>query len=229
MPFGNHWRCGLAPRVVVPSIRADPWDGWPMDDVDARDAGVGQQGWLAPPPSVLGQVVAGQLLLARSDRAAVVLTSLLAYPSGFEFHISAIVREPAATRTEMVQGRVEAFAAGAAVPRPRTFIETVGGPEITLTFADGTTLSSSRPGLPRDQDGAASPARDASGGPALVPVASTTDNRRHDARFWVWSLPPEGPVTVECAWPAQEITYGGVEISGGLIRQAAAGAVELWP
>ncbi|HSI92982.1 MAG TPA: hypothetical protein VK925_05745 [Jiangellaceae bacterium] len=192
-----------------------------MDDVDAPPAGASHPDWLAPPPSVLGQVVAGQLLLARSDRAAVVLTSVLAYPSGFEFHISAILREPASTRAEMAQGRAEAFSAGAAVPRPRTFVETAGGPELTLTFADGTTLSNGRPGP--------LPEHDVPGGPVLVPVEATTDDRRRDARFWVWSLPPEGPVTIECAWPAQEITYGRVEISGALIRQAAAGAVELWP
>jgi hypothetical protein len=192
-----------------------------MDDVDAPRAGAGHPGWLAPPPSVLGQVVAGQLLLARSDRAAVVLTSVLAYPSGFEFHVSAILREPAPVRSEAAQRQAEALGAGAAVPRPRTFVEAVGGPEITLGFADGTTLSSGRAGP--------LPEHDVPGGPVLVPVEATTDDRHRDARFWVWSLPPEGPVTVECAWPAQEITYGRVEISGALIRQAAAGAVELWP
>lgn len=203
-----------------------------MDDVDAPPAGASHPDWLAPPPSVLGQMVAGQLLLARSDRAAVVLTSLLAYPSGFEFHVSAILREPASVPSEAAQRQADAVAAGAAVPRPRSFVETAGGPAITLTFADGTTLSSSPPGrrVPAgDKDETEVPGHVASGGPVLVPVASTTDNRRHDARFWVWSLPSEGPVTVECAWPAQEITYGRVEISGALIRQAAAGAVELWP
>ncbi|WP_326555000.1 hypothetical protein [Micromonospora sp. NBC_01813] len=190
-----------------------------MDDVDAPQIGADHAAWHARPPAVLGQVVAGQLLLARSDRAAVVLTSVLAYPSGFEFDISAILREPQ-------PAGVDAFVAGAAVPRPRSFVETDGGPELTVRFADGTTLSSARPGpLPEHPgDGEGVPA-----GPVLVPVAASTDDRRHDARFWIWSLPPEGPVVIECGWPAQEITYGRVEISGTLIRQAAAGAVELWP
>lgn len=194
-----------------------------MDDVDAPHIGADHAAWHARPPAVLGQVVAGQLLLARSDRAAVVLTSVLAYPTGFEFDVSAILREqrPAG---------VDAFADGAAVPRPRSVVESGDGPELTVRFADGTTLSSARPGPspehPGDGDG------DGDGvpaGPVLVPVAASTDDRRHDARFWVWSLPPDGPVVVECGWPAQEISYGRVEISGTLIRQAAAGAVELWP
>ncbi|MFV2020484.1 hypothetical protein [Micromonospora sp. LOL_023] len=188
-----------------------------MDDVDAPHLGADHAAWHARPPAVLGQVVAGQLLLARSDRAAVVLASVLAYPTGFEFDVSAILREP-----QPAGGG--AFTDGAAVPRPRSAAESGGGPELTVRFADGTTLSSARPGPLPEHPGDGAPA-----GPVLVPVAASTDGRRHDARFWVWSLPPEGPVVVECGWPAQDITYGRVEISGTLIRAAAAGAVELWP
>ncbi|WJK40094.1 hypothetical protein O7608_27330 [Solwaraspora sp. WMMA2056] len=179
-----------------------------METADPARAPEGAPPWLARPVAVLGGVVAGQLLLARSDRAAVILTSLLAYPTGFEFEISAILR-------------VADPDGHAGPPRPRTPVEGVGGLQVMVRFADGTSLSS----LHRDPP----PADLEPNGPLLVPVVASSDQQRHDARFWVWPLPPEGPVTVECAWPARDVAHSRVEVSGALIRQAAAGAVELWP
>ncbi|WFE24333.1 hypothetical protein O7621_14300 [Solwaraspora sp. WMMD937] len=185
------------------------------DPVPASDA---SRPWLARPVAALGGVVAGQLLLARSDQAAVILTSVLAYPTGFEFDISAILRAPEpATATDLA--RPPAGASGP--PRPRTPVDGVGGLQVMVRFADGTVLSSLHRSTSRaDREPA---------GPLLSPVAASTDQQRHDARFWVWPLPPDGPVTVECAWPARDIPHSRVEVSGELIRQAAAGAVELWP
>ncbi|MDG4769605.1 hypothetical protein [Solwaraspora sp. WMMD792] len=191
------------------------------DPVPASDA---SRPWLARPVAVLGGVVAGQLLLARSDQAAVILTSLLAYPTGFEFDISAVLRapEPATAvdpTTAVGLAREQTGASGP--PRPRSPVDGVGGLQVMVRFADGTALSS----LHRS----ASPADREPPGPLLSPVVASTDQQRHDARFWVWPLPPDGPVTVGCAWPARDIPHSRVEVSGELIRQAAAGAVELWP
>ncbi|MFV2010568.1 MULTISPECIES: hypothetical protein [unclassified Micromonospora] len=190
-----------------------------MDTADPQQAGVPPRPWLARPVAVLGGVVAGQLLLARSDQAAVILTSLLAYPTGFEFDISAILRAPEPATAAGPAREPAAAASGA--PRPRTPVDGVGGLQVMVRFADGTALSSlHRSTVPADREPA---------GPLLSPVAASTDQQRHDARFWVWPLPPDGPVTVGCAWPARDIPHSRVEISGELIRQAAAGAVELWP
>ncbi|MFY1655233.1 hypothetical protein ACN27J_30675 [Solwaraspora sp. WMMB762] len=190
------------------------------DPVPASDA---SRPWLARPVAVLGGVVAGQLLLARSDQAAVILTSVLAYPTGFEFDISAVLRvpEPPAVDPTTATDPARPPAGASGPPRPRIPIDGVGGLQVMVRFADGTVLSSLHRG--------ASPADRQPAGPLLSPVVASTDQQRHDARFWVWPLPPDGPVTVECAWPARDIPHSRVEVSGELIRQAAAGAVELWP
>ncbi|MFY1633419.1 hypothetical protein ACN27F_09090 [Solwaraspora sp. WMMB335] len=195
-----------------------------MDDVDAPRAGaegpVGAEGPAGPrrPSAVLGQVVAGQLLLARSDRAAVILTSLLAYPTGFEFEICAILREPA--QPEPAAGAVRSPDGTAVAPRPRTPVDGVGGLEVAVRFANGARATNLR----RAPTDAGQP-----DGPVLVPLVASTDQWRHEAEFWVWPLPPQGQLSIECAWPAQEISHSRVEIAADLIRQAAAGAVELWP
>ena len=42
-------------------------------------------------------------------------------------------------------------------------------------------------------------------------------------------LPPSGPLTFVCEWPAHGITESRASIEGDLIRVAAAEAVQLWP
>jgi hypothetical protein len=52
--------------------------------------------------------------------------------------------------------------------------------------------------------------------------------RRYDMTYWVWPLPPAGPVTFVCEWPAQAITESRADIDAQLIRGAAEHAVPFW-
>jgi hypothetical protein len=47
--------------------------------------------------------------------------------------------------------------------------------------------------------------------------------------FWLWPLPPAGPVKVSCEWPVVDIALSTVEIDGGGIRDAAQRVTKLWP
>src|SRR5256885_6760927 len=91
------------------------------------------------PEAALAGVVAEEFLLARTDSAAVAITGLMAYPTGFEFVLTALLR------------------------------------------------------------------------------------------YWVWPLPPPGPVAFVCEWPAFGIPESRAELHARLILDAAARAVELWP
>jgi hypothetical protein len=51
----------------------------------------------------------------------------------------------------------------------------------------------------------------------------------YDQRFWLSPLPPPGPVTFVCAWPALGLTESSAECDGQLLLDAAARAVVLWP
>ncbi|MFL6222641.1 MAG: hypothetical protein ACJ75K_07385, partial [Actinomycetes bacterium] len=50
-----------------------------------------------------------------------------------------------------------------------------------------------------------------------------------DMEHWVWPLPPPGPFTFVCEWPARGIAESGAEIDAGSILEAAGRAVTLWP
>jgi hypothetical protein len=47
--------------------------------------------------------------------------------------------------------------------------------------------------------------------------------------YWVWPLPPPGPVTFVCEWPAHGIGESRADVDARLIREAAVRAVPLWP
>jgi hypothetical protein len=54
-------------------------------------------------------------------------------------------------------------------------------------------------------------------------------DRRWDTGYWVWPLPPPGPVTFICEWPAYGIAESRSEIDGRLILDAAGRARQIWP
>ncbi len=47
--------------------------------------------------------------------------------------------------------------------------------------------------------------------------------------MWLWPLPPPGPLTFVCAWPAEGVEETHAQIDGAEILAASARAVELWP
>ena len=47
--------------------------------------------------------------------------------------------------------------------------------------------------------------------------------------YWVWPLPPSGPVTFVCEWPAYDIAETRVTVEAALIIEAAERAVPLVP
>ncbi len=51
--------------------------------------------------------------------------------------------------------------------------------------------------------------------------------RRYDMGYWVWPLPPPGPVTFVCEWPAYGIPENHVVVEGALFLAAAGRAITL--
>jgi hypothetical protein len=47
-------------------------------------------------------------------------------------------------------------------------------------------------------------------------------------RYWLWPLPPPGPLRVSCEWPVAGIELASVEIDAAAIRAASTRARTLW-
>ncbi len=65
-------------------------------------------------------------------------------------------------------------------------------------------------------------------GPVLTMLGGGGDDRRWDQRYWVWPLPPPGPLAFVCEWPALGIALSRVDVDAELVLEAAARAEPLW-
>jgi hypothetical protein len=50
-----------------------------------------------------------------------------------------------------------------------------------------------------------------------------------DQSYWVWPLPPDGPLTFVVEWPAHGVPLTQARVEAAMIRRAAAQDERLWP
>jgi hypothetical protein len=63
----------------------------------------------------------------------------------------------------------------------------------------------------------------------FAPGGGHGGGRQSRQEFWVWPLPPPGPVAFVCEWPSYGIPESRVEVEAASIRAAASKAIEIWP
>ena len=174
--------------------------------------------WMGPPDNALGGVVALELVVARSETTLVAVSGMSAYPQGFGFTLAVRWR----TEPNPIEPRMfDPFHPGL---RAR-----VGGgldPEVMrfgIEFADGRKVTNLQPHPHLEDESGEPPA-----GPMLMGGGGGGGGRRWDYRYWVWPLPPAGPLAFVCEWPAQDIPLTRIEIDAGLVLQAASRAQVVW-
>jgi hypothetical protein len=176
--------------------------------------------WRQPSDAVVGRTVALNLIVGRSDNAALWIPSTAVYPEGFEFEVE----------IRLDEGEIEhPFF----MHHPRRRRQQQAGeldPDLVrfgIEFSDGrkaTNLGGHMPFAMPDEPDAPPPE------PLLAPSrgGGGGGGRWHHG-FWVWPLPPDGPLVFVCEWPVAGIGETRTEIDSALIRDAAAEVVELWP
>ena len=81
-----------------------------------------------------------------------------------------------------------------------------------LRFADGTVADS--------VSDAQEETRSRPPGPVMSRYGGGGGGRRYEQSFWVWPLPPDGPMTVWCEWPDGGVPRSEATVDGGAIRTA---------
>lgn len=171
--------------------------------------------WMKPEAALAG-VVAEEFLLARTDDAAVAITGLLAYPTGFEFAVSAVLRQEDRRGWVFDPMLHHRLGHGGDEPLPAEFLR------LGVQFSDGRVAAN------LDERVFPWPESEPTG-PVLLQDGGGGGGRRWDMNYWVWPLPPAGPLTFVCEWPAHAIPESRAEVDAQLILDAAARAVQLWP
>jgi hypothetical protein len=158
-----------------------------------------QPEWSGPPENVVGATVPFDLVLVNTGQIAVTVGSMTAYPTGVSFELRILRRTPT---PEDALWRMHH-------PGP-------GGLRLGIELPDGSRVVSDR--------GPHAPGK----GPTLTPGGGSGGPLRQEQSYWLWPLPPAGPLRFACAWPDEGIDEAVAEIDAP-IREAAERAVELWP
>lgn len=177
--------------------------------------------WAGARDAVIGRTVALNLVIGRSDKAALWIPAVTAFPDGFEFDVE-------------LRGRIDEEEFGhpffvAHHPRRRRRTPEEGlDPELLrlgIQFSDGrkATNIENRMRFPMPGEPDEPPE-----GPVLFPRGGGGGDGRWSQGFWVWPLPPEGPLAFVCEWPAADIPETRNDIDSALVRNAAAEAEILW-
>jgi hypothetical protein len=164
--------------------------------------------WSGAPENVLPVAVAINAILARTDGVAVSISDVRVYPAGLAFGLTLVRRE----RQELSRRAHHPY-----------FLHgpgEEGDPRFGVAYADGRKAVLDAPGPRSPQEERGIVLRQGGGGGS---------ERRWEGRFWLWPLPPEGPLTFAFVWPAEGIDEVLVEVDSAPIREAAGRAVELWP
>jgi len=182
-----------------------------FDDVPAPEAAPlhRHHRWEPPQAEFPGIVPIDTLVLGRTDEVAVAITGLSAFSAGIEIFLTARIRPSAAHPDEHAPGGPRDLAASR-----RSF-------RFGLQFADGGKVAGRTGGHPEHDSEPA--------GAVLYPFAGGGAPYSFFSRWWMWPLPPAGPLEFVCEWPAFGIAESRAGIDAQLILDAAARSVRLWP
>jgi hypothetical protein len=163
--------------------------------------------WNPPEAEIPGIVPIDTLHFDRSEQAAVAIIGMVAYARGFEFLLARRIRpgtpgldqDPTPEMLKRRRRESEDF-------------------PVSVQFSDGRRAISGGPG------GDSEPT-----GPILQRRGGGGTSHSQLFRWWVWPLPPAGPLEFSCQWPVYGIGETRVGIDGQLILDAARRSVQLWP
>jgi len=166
--------------------------------------------WTMPGDNVLGGRVFQSLVLAHTPTDVVLaLDDIVAYPYGFSFTLVA--------RRKLGRKYDDWWEA---VADERRRLETEGL-QLAVEFSDGTKVEASS--TPAWLETAPPIGR------SLARIRGWADPWSLAIRYWVWPLPPPGPITVSVEWLRAGVGPSRVVIEGDAVKLAAERTVALWP
>jgi len=154
-----------------------------------------------PPVNFVPVALPDVVVLARTPVAAVYASGFDVFPQGLRFGLVALARPDEVARWERAQGW-----------RP------AGELRFGVLLPDGTKLfGDANPGIPQQQ------------GAQLVAQGGGGNPVSQRMQYWLWPLPPAGPIELVCSWPQYDIDEARGVLNTGDLTRIASGARELWP
>jgi hypothetical protein len=154
-----------------------------------------------PPEAEFPRIaVPNALLIAQTDAVAVAVEAIWAFKEGFEFRVKAIFRDRGPALEDEPDEQAMHFG---------------------LQFADGRKVANT--------GRAPEPAGSIAAQLLLRPINFGGGIYRRNRSYWVWPLPPPGPLTFVCEWHEFDIQEQRAAVEAQLILDAAQHSMKVWP
>ena len=202
----------LPPDTFASPVPADEVTFAPPGPADTlppfRPAPSKHQPWMGPPPGFVGGWIPWQVVLAATSDVYVALNCFAAFPTGLSFDMVARIRPGARprerTNTFMLLGMDAGF-------------------RFEVAFSDGRKAEA-HPMAILEMPSATRPDT-----PLLSAVGpGGGDVRQSRMSFWLWPLPPPGPITWVLSWEEQGVPEQRITLDASEIVSAAGQARQLW-
>lgn len=159
-----------------------------------------------PPQDEVGEVAASSFLLARASDVVVAARAVTAYSDGL--HLAFVVLFADEQRTEDLAATL------------RDFGRSPGRFRLGCRFSDGRTAAAGTRESPEVELLA--------GDPQLILLGSAVSALQWTAEYWLWPLPPTGPLVLGCRWHDRGIAENVVHLDTAPILRAAAASRPVW-
>jgi hypothetical protein len=179
-----------------------------------------QPAWMGPADNVLGGPVGLRILLAKNENVALAINDATAYPNGVELNVALRVRN----LSKEVRA---AFMHGSPFHGDRFAQDDPADGIPAGLLRLGVQLSDGRKATTLDDRHWAH--TDEPSGAVLMQRGGSGGENSWDMRFWLWPLPPPGPIAFVAEWPLGGIPETRVETDAGPILEASKRAQILWP
>lgn len=180
------------------------------------DDGMQQPEWLKPPEDELPGIVPVELIIGRSDQAAVMLTGMRAFTRGVAMSLHVRTRAPVKHLDLHEQVFYGPYRHDQDEEWQRSRLQW------GFEFADGrrATNVDAMPDLATPER---APAR-----PVLMGRGGGGGDQTVDRDYWLWPLPPRGEVKIVCQWLQLGIQPTTSHIDGEQLVLAATRAQSIW-
>jgi hypothetical protein len=170
-----------------------------------------QPEWHGPANGMLAGLSTQRVVLFHTGDAHLMVDRIQAYPNGI--HFTVVLRLRKAEEFDDPPWELHRRR------RPAPPVDEIL--RLGFLFSDGTkwtNLDRPRPFRGEDPQPPVIALRSGGGG-----------NHMLRATYWMWPLPPNGPLEVFVEWPARGVEERSVVLDATELRQRAAEAVQLWP
>jgi hypothetical protein len=158
-----------------------------------------------PPGDEVGMLALSSFVLARTPEVVVAVRGMTSYSDGL--HIAVVVIFADHARAEDLAYSLQEYSRS-----PGRF-------RVGLAFADGRKATSGQRDAPDVEEQA---------NVQLKLLSSSQQGLQWTGEYWLWPLPPAGPLIVGCRWPDRGIPETLVQIDPAPLLTAAAASRSVW-